>query len=321
LPSIRVLIADDYEDWRRQVRSLFQSRPEWQIIAEAVDGSEAIQKAEELKPDLVVLDIGLPKFNGIEAARQIRQLSASSKIIFLSQYSTVDVVQAALTTGALGYVRKTDAQSELLPALDAVLRCEQFVSSGIKGYEFTDSSGEKAHRHEVLFYSDEAVLLDGLTRFIAAALQAGNAAIVNATKAHRDTLLQKLKTGGTDTDGAIQEGTFILLDVAKTLSTFMLDEIPDAARFFEGFTKLIESTSKAASAEHPRVAIFGEGVSLLWEEGKADAAIRIEQLCNHLATAHKVDILCAYPLSSFQGKEAEHIFRSIRAEHSAVYSH
>src|SRR5437879_13077569 len=80
-PSIRILIADDYEGWRRQVRLLFQARPEWQVIDEASDGSEAVQKAEELKPDLILLDIGLPKLNGIEAALRIRQLSPSSKIL------------------------------------------------------------------------------------------------------------------------------------------------------------------------------------------------------------------------------------------------
>jgi len=108
LPStIRILVADDYKDWRRQVRLLFQARPEWQVIAEVADGPEAIQKAEELKPDLIVLDIGLPKLNGIEAARQIRQLSPSSKIVFLSQNHDLDVVRAALST-AQGYVYKTD---------------------------------------------------------------------------------------------------------------------------------------------------------------------------------------------------------------------
>jgi len=157
LSSIRVLIADDFEAWRRQARSLFQARPEWQVMAEAVDGPEVIQKAEELKPDLIVLDISLPKLNGIEAARRIRRVSPNTKIVFLSQNNDLDVVRAALDTGAQGYVVKTDAQRELLPAVDAVLRGKQFVSSGIKGYESSDSAGEKAsHRHEVLFYSDDA---------------------------------------------------------------------------------------------------------------------------------------------------------------------
>ena len=87
---IRVLIVDDYEDWRRTVRELLRERPELQVICEVADGLEAVQKAGELKPDLILLDIGLPKLNGIEAARQIRQLSPSAKIIFLSQDNSLD---------------------------------------------------------------------------------------------------------------------------------------------------------------------------------------------------------------------------------------
>ena len=137
-PSIRILLVDDFADWLRQVRLLLQPRPEWQVIAEASDGREAIQKAEELKPDLILLDIGLPKLNGIEAAQQIRQLSPNSRIVFLSQNKDPDYVRAALGTGALGYVRKTDARRELLLAMDAVLRGEQFISTP-NGLKFTDS--------------------------------------------------------------------------------------------------------------------------------------------------------------------------------------
>jgi CheY-like chemotaxis protein len=129
LSSIRILAVDDFKDWLRQVRLLLQPRPESQVIAEASDGLEAVQKAEDLKPDLILLDIGLPKLNGIEAARRIRQRSPSSKIVFLSQNNDLAVIRAALGTGALGYVRKTDARRELLLALDAVLRGEQFISS------------------------------------------------------------------------------------------------------------------------------------------------------------------------------------------------
>jgi DNA-binding NarL/FixJ family response regulator len=138
LSLIRILVVDDFKDWVRQVRLLLQFRTEFQLIAEASDGSEAVQKAEELKPDLILLDIGLPRLNGIEAARQIRQRSPSSKIIFLSQNSDLDVVRAALGTGALGYVLKIDAGLELLPAVDAVLRGEQFISSS-NGFKFTDT--------------------------------------------------------------------------------------------------------------------------------------------------------------------------------------
>lgn len=108
-------------------------KPELQVVCEASDGSEAVQKADDLKPDLIVLDIGLPKLNGIEAARRIRQLSPNSKILFLSQNNDLAVVQAALGTGALGYVYKMNAQEELLSAVDAVLLGKQFVGSGLTG--------------------------------------------------------------------------------------------------------------------------------------------------------------------------------------------
>lgn len=127
--AIRILVVDDYKDWRDQVRSLLQARPEWQIICEVSDGPEAVQRAEELKPDLILLDIVLPKLNGIEAARRIRQVSPDSKIAFLSADNSSDIVQVALGTGAAGFIHKVRALSELLPAIDAILRGGHFVSN------------------------------------------------------------------------------------------------------------------------------------------------------------------------------------------------
>jgi CheY-like chemotaxis protein len=133
LSLIRILMADDFEGWRHQVRLLLQVRTDLQVICEASDGAEAVQKADDLKPDLIVLDIGLPRLNGIDDARRIRQLSPASKILFLSQNNDPDVVQAALGAGALGCAHKTNAREELLPAIDAVLRGNQFVGSALKG--------------------------------------------------------------------------------------------------------------------------------------------------------------------------------------------
>jgi DNA-binding NarL/FixJ family response regulator len=317
----RILIVDDFENWRRQFHLLLQARPEWQVIAEASEGFEAIRKAEELKPDLILLDISIPKLNGIAASRRIRQLSPSSKIVFLSQNNEPEFVLAALSAGANGYVHKTDAQSELLPALDAVLQGKQFVSASLKGRGFDERSREKAlHRHEVQFYSDDTILLDRVTPFIAAALKSGNAAIVVATKSHRDSLLQRLKAEGVDTDGALRAGTYISWDAADMLSKILVKDLPDPVLFFASFGGAIEAAAKAAKSEKPQVVVFGEGVAIMKAEGKVDAAIRLEQLSNELAKTYVIDILCAYPLSSLQDEEDEGVFRNIRAEHSGVYS-
>jgi DNA-binding NarL/FixJ family response regulator len=135
--SIRILIVDDFEPFRVFVFSVFSNAPEFQIICEASDGLEAVQKAEELKPDLILLDIGLPRLNGIQAARQIRKLAPSSKILFLSQESSADVVQEALDLGAMGYVVKAYAGSELLAAVEAVCQGRRFVSVGSSGGNIT----------------------------------------------------------------------------------------------------------------------------------------------------------------------------------------
>jgi DNA-binding NarL/FixJ family response regulator len=129
--TIRVLVVDDFEAWRRFVCSTLRKNPELQVVGEASDGLEAVHKAKELQPDLIVLDLGLPTLNGIEAARQILKLTPGSKILFLTQESSADVVQAALSSGAQGYILKARAVIDLLPAVEAVLEGRQFVSSGL----------------------------------------------------------------------------------------------------------------------------------------------------------------------------------------------
>ena len=121
-------MVDDFESWRRFASSLLRRKPELQVVGEASDGLEAVRKAVELKPDLILLDIGLPILNGFEAALQIRKLVPESKIIFLTQESAGDVIQEALRLGASGYVLKTRAESDLLTAVEAVLTRKTFVS-------------------------------------------------------------------------------------------------------------------------------------------------------------------------------------------------
>jgi DNA-binding NarL/FixJ family response regulator len=130
--SVSILVVDDYAPWRSAICCILHRQPGLHVVAEASDGLEAIQKAERLKPELILLDIGLPSLNGIEGARRMRHLVAGEKILFVSQDNDADLVQLALRNGALGYVLKLDAASQLLPAVAAVLQGSQFVSSGIR---------------------------------------------------------------------------------------------------------------------------------------------------------------------------------------------
>jgi DNA-binding NarL/FixJ family response regulator len=120
-----VLIVDDYEPWRRFVRLTLLANEKLQIIGEVANGSEAIEKAQELQPDLILLDIGLPKLNGIEAARRIREVSPKLKILFVGENRDWDTAEEALRAGGCGYVVKSDAARELLSTVEAVLQGKQ----------------------------------------------------------------------------------------------------------------------------------------------------------------------------------------------------
>jgi len=137
--STRILVVDDYQPWRRFISSTLQQYPELQLIGEASDGLEAVRKTQALQPDLVLLDVGLPKLNGIEAARQIRQLSAQPKILFVSQNHSADIALAALQSGATGYLVKSDAVGELIAAVRAVLQGKNFVSRSLAGSDFMEA--------------------------------------------------------------------------------------------------------------------------------------------------------------------------------------
>jgi DNA-binding NarL/FixJ family response regulator len=131
--KVRTLVVDDYEPFRQFTVSTLQTRQELQVVGEASDGFEAVRKAEELKPDLIVLDIGLPKLNGIDASHRISKFAPGAKILFLSQINDAEVALALLGNGARGYVLKAHAQSDLLPAVDAILRGARFVSEALCG--------------------------------------------------------------------------------------------------------------------------------------------------------------------------------------------
>jgi DNA-binding NarL/FixJ family response regulator len=136
---IRVLVVDDFELFRRFLCCTLEETLELRTIVEASDGVEAIELAQALQPDLILLDIGIPKLNGIEAAWRIREVAPQSKILFVSQESSVDAIQTAFRAGASGYVFKMDAGNELAIAVNAVLRGERFVGSRFAGHGFTQA--------------------------------------------------------------------------------------------------------------------------------------------------------------------------------------
>jgi DNA-binding NarL/FixJ family response regulator len=129
VPTLRILVVEDHVTFRHFICSILGKNTEWQVIGEVCNGLDAVHKAQELQPDLILLDIGLPGLNGIEAGRRICKLAPSAKIVFLSQESSIDIVRGALSFGAKGYILKANAARDLLAALEAVVRGEQFITA------------------------------------------------------------------------------------------------------------------------------------------------------------------------------------------------
>jgi DNA-binding NarL/FixJ family response regulator len=128
---VRILVVDDSESFRQHICTMLAKLPNFQVICEVSDGLEAVHKAKQLQPDVILLDVGLPQLNGIAAGRQIRKLSPESKIVFVSQESSVEVVQEALNLGARAYVQKSKIATDLQAAIDSVLEGGTFVSNGL----------------------------------------------------------------------------------------------------------------------------------------------------------------------------------------------
>jgi signal transduction histidine kinase/CheY-like chemotaxis protein len=168
--------------------------------------------------------------------------------------------------------------------------------------------------HAVQFYEHESYLLDSVTDYIGSALASSSAGILIATPPHRDGVAQRLSARGLDVVGAGAQGRYVALDARDTLSRFMVDGWPDPARFDDTIGTLIAKTNERA----PRIHAFGEMVTLLWAEGNVEAAIRLEELWNELATRMPFSLLCAYPIAAFHDTSHAKPFADMSATHSQV---
>ena len=328
----RVLVVDDNSAWRRFVCSTLENKLQLQIVGEATDGLDAVRKAEEFKPDLVLMDIGLPTINGIEATRRIRHLLPQSKVVCLTENRSWDVAQEALRSGASGYVVKADAGRELCPAVEAVLQGKQFVSAsltdGALGEERpiphdpameAQSMAAVRIRHEVEFYSDDDAFAAGFAHAIKNALRLRKSVILIATELHRAGVLGKLQADGVDVTSAIERGSYFSLDAHQAVKLIMDNDVPDPVRCEELICDLVTKAAKAANGPHPKVAICGECAPQLVAAGNIEAAIQLEHIWNEKTATYNADTFCGYLSRLFRGDQGEAIRERIVREHAIAH--
>jgi DNA-binding NarL/FixJ family response regulator len=319
--TFRVLIVDDYEPWRRFILSSLLKWPQLRVVGEACDGREAVQKAQQLQPDLILLDIGLPTMNGIEAAKQIRKQSPNARILFCSENLSPDVAEEALRAGGGGYLFKSDAGRDLLSAVTSVIQGKRFVSRTLAGHAFetSHSTPVRDQGHVVQFYTDDDVLLDGLAALFGSSLADGKSVAAIMTSSHRSGLERRLLGQGVNVSEATH-GRLCILDADQALSECMEPGGPSRERFLLQFGNMLRTLQAATMAKRSGVVVFGEMVAVLWAQKKYDAAIRMEELWNELALTCSFYLCCAYPANAFREGSTLIPYAEICAQHSNVLS-
>jgi DNA-binding NarL/FixJ family response regulator len=309
-----VLVVEDHAPFRRVICELLRQRADVQIVGEAADGLDAVCQAEALRPDVVMLDIGLPGQSGIEAARRIRAMVPDAKLMFVTIESSLEIVARAFSTGAHGYVYKPRAHRDVLPVLDAIMGGAQFVSGGLARIAQGDSLA--CHQHHVVFYSSDDVLVQAFTRFIGGALDGGKAVIVLLNEAHEESVRRSLRASHVDVDRAIRQKRYVPMIISEMLAQVMVNGRVDPIRFQNAADALLADVERQAMNQGAGIAACGECAPTLWANGNVEAAMQLEHLWDEIGKSRQIDILCGYPMIARD--EAVKAVRSLCAEHTAV---
>lgn len=301
LNHISVLVVDDHDAWRRVIRDVLDRLPNMRVVGETADGAEAVRLAHDLSPDLVLLDVGLPSMSGIEAAERIMARNRHARILFASNYSEWDIIDAALRTGARGYMLKTAAAQELQPAVTKIANGGWFIAPARGGRPIEAGLPRDARSHRAVFYTDAAQQHDEYARFVADALAAGRAVLGCVDTDCRSQLQQRLHSMGVGLDAEVANGRFLALDIPELMSAFMEGDRVVDEKFYGAALPMLLGAARAASGPLPAISAFGDGASSLWRRGLLDAAIRVEQLWDEMAGVFNLEILCGYEIDAASG--------------------
>jgi DNA-binding NarL/FixJ family response regulator len=319
----RILVVEDHELWRRRVCSELEKISRYRVVGEVSDGAVAVYHAAALKPDVILLDIGLDSMNGIEAARAILDANPGASVLFLTAQRSPDIAEAALATGARGYLLKSEAAGRLELAIETLLNGGRFVSPGLPPSLAAPAraSAPDALGHAAVFRGDEETLVEDYAAFAQAALHDGKVVLAVCETARLEKVRGCLAAKGVAVDRAITDATYVPLDSAPELSRLLRDGCGDEKSLRAAAAQILSDASRRTGSQR-RVAMFGAIAPPLWTAGHPDAAIQIEQAWDDAVTALGADLLCGYLMNDVQLAENRYdVFREVCARHRTVHVH
>ena len=352
LLSVRILIVDDNETVRRGLRSFLSSRTDFSICGEAADGLDAIEKTKALQPDIVLMDITMPRMSGLDSTRIIRRELPESKIIIISQNDPAIIHRQAGEVGAAGSVAKADVSRDLIPMIENLCQRNTEIAAirtSQKGHapDVLIPEGSVSHRskfgmegkigghmngddhnepwcslladaaprdHIVQLYQDEKFLSRAVCRFAVSAINHGEGVILVPTSEHWNALRPRLEAEGVDIKATQASGQLTVVDADQLLPEFMRGAMPDAPLFL-GLAG--ETIARAHGGDRfTKVRWWGEMVNVLWERGDVAASMGLEDLFHRLAHDQEIAIFCSFLMDNFDGDVHARMLPRLGQNHS-----
>jgi DNA-binding NarL/FixJ family response regulator len=351
MPLIRILIVDDHEAVRLSVRSLLSECPEWVVCGEAADGIEAVEKATKLRPDVILMDVTMPRMDGVQASKVVRQQVPEAEVILMSQNDPRVVRSQASEIGARDFVAKSDLSRALLSTIEKLVsqrksgmatdKNSSERAQGLSNNPFTTTdsdlqpeigggmkqdlkqqpwcdllAGAAPRDHIVQLYQDEQFLSRAVCRFAVSAIHHGEGVILVPTSAHWNALRPRLEAEGVDVTAAQASGQLTVVDADELLPGFMRDAMPDAPLFL-GLAG--ETVAKARGGDRfTKVRWWGEMVNVLWERGDVAGSMGLEDLFHKLAHDQEIAIFCSFLMDNFDGEVHARMLPRLGQNHSHI---
>ena len=304
-----VVVADDHRRMLDAVSNLLAD--DFRLVAAVTDGRQAVDAVSRLDPDIAVLDITMPELDGFRTAQALRNAGSRAKVVFLTLHDADEYVEAALRSGANGYVLKARMEADLPCALRHALSGRKFLPSLTSLATMAGDAGA----HTVHFRASDSSYHDDVVEMLLATIVRDEMAVVLGSAELRTSMASGLNAAGCDVSGLRAKGSYVEFDAADAISQIMHNGRPEEGNV----AKMVDDLERHRLArELSHATIFGEMAGVLLQDGQYEGAVALEQTWSKVTRTLPYLTICSYPARVLSADEHADAWTAVCAEHSAV---